>query len=502
MNIKKLGRNVSSSLVYEGCAVICNFILPRAILGAYGSDVNGLVSSITQFLSVISLLELGVGAVIQSVLYKPLADGDAVQVSKVMVSGNRFFKKLAFLFLGYVVALLFVYPQIVENDFGWAYTAVLIIAMAISSFAQYYFGISQRILLSADQKGFISNNSQTISLICNTLACLLLIHFGVSVQVVKFTTSLIFVLRIVYLSRYVNKHYSINWHINYNEEPIKQKWNGIAQHISNVVQNGIDVIYLSLLSTLGNVSVYSVYNLVASGLKTIMNALTSGVIQMMGELWVKGEEKELIKFFSWVNWGINTLATVIFSIAIVMILPFVQVYTLGVVDVDYRQPQFAMVLLLSAYAYCIYLPNNMLILAAGQFKQTQKYHFIATGIKAFLALILLLLFENDLLAIACATLITSIYQIAWVIMYNANELCHLPIRLFIKQYYVDAFTLVITLTLCQRINMISVGWIQWISMAVLVFVIATIISVVINLAFYRLNIKYLVVKAMGFIKDK
>ena len=40
---------------------------------AYGSDVNGLVSSITQFLGYIALVEGGVGGVIRAALYKPLA---------------------------------------------------------------------------------------------------------------------------------------------------------------------------------------------------------------------------------------------------------------------------------------------------------------------------------------------------------------------------------------------------------------------------------------------
>ena len=54
-------------------------ILPRLILVAFGSDVNGLVNSIDPFLRIISLLDLGVGAVVQSSLYKPIAENDEHQ---------------------------------------------------------------------------------------------------------------------------------------------------------------------------------------------------------------------------------------------------------------------------------------------------------------------------------------------------------------------------------------------------------------------------------------
>lgn len=74
MRKKKLILNSVTSLLTQLMTIICGLIIPRLIISAYGSQVNGLVSSITQFLSVISLLDLGVGAVVQTALYRPLAE--------------------------------------------------------------------------------------------------------------------------------------------------------------------------------------------------------------------------------------------------------------------------------------------------------------------------------------------------------------------------------------------------------------------------------------------
>lgn len=57
MRSKKAIKNIIASLGQQLVAIICGLILPRAIIGAYGSNVNGLVSSITQFLAYITLLE-------------------------------------------------------------------------------------------------------------------------------------------------------------------------------------------------------------------------------------------------------------------------------------------------------------------------------------------------------------------------------------------------------------------------------------------------------------
>ena len=72
----------------------CGFILPSAILSAYGSKAYGLMSSINQFLGFIQLCELGVGAVVQSALYKPLADNDTYKVDCILKSSRKFFRTI------------------------------------------------------------------------------------------------------------------------------------------------------------------------------------------------------------------------------------------------------------------------------------------------------------------------------------------------------------------------------------------------------------------------
>ena len=311
---KRLILNTYSSLGFQIVSIICGFILPRLILKSYGSEINGLVNSISQFLAIISFLELGVGAVIQSSLYKPLADSDNISISKVVVSGQRFFAKLAFVFLMYVLLLIMIYPFLVEQNFGILYTATLILAISISSFAQYYFGIINRLLLIADQKGYVSYIAQIITLIMNTLACFVMIKLDANIHIVKLTTSLIYTLRPIILAIYVKKNYNINWKIKYDEEPIKQKWNGVAQHVSAFVLDGTDNIVLTIFANLKMVSIYTVYNIVTSGVKQLLLSMTNGIQSLMGELWAKQELVKLKNLFSWVEWVLHTSTILILEL--------------------------------------------------------------------------------------------------------------------------------------------------------------------------------------------
>ena len=61
-----------SNILLQIVTIISAFIIPKLILMTFGSEVNGLVASLNQFLSYISLLEGGVNGVIMASLYKPL----------------------------------------------------------------------------------------------------------------------------------------------------------------------------------------------------------------------------------------------------------------------------------------------------------------------------------------------------------------------------------------------------------------------------------------------
>lgn len=372
----KLLKNTSASLAYQFVTIICGFVLPRIMLRYYGSGVNGLVNSISQFLTMISLLDLGVGEVVRTSLYKPLAGNDLESISRLMISASKFFKRLAMMLLVYIAVLIIIFPKVTDGEFDIWYITVLIIAMSVSSFAQYYFGMANSLLLSADQKGYIQYNIQTITLIINTLACVILIWAGFSIQYVKIVTALIYLLRPIYLKIYVNHNYRINYKIDIGEEPIKQKWNGVAQHISTVVLNHTDTIVLTLLGTLYDVSIYSVYHMVIYGVKNIFDAIVTGIKPLLGELWVKGNELELRKTFNYIEWVMHNAVIFFFGCTSMLIVPFVKVYTKGVTDANYIQPIFAYIITCAYAVHCLRLPYNMMVLAAGHFKQTQKYYTI------------------------------------------------------------------------------------------------------------------------------
>ena len=482
---KRLAYNTIFSLIYQITTIVCGFILPRLILTAFGSDVNGLVNSITQFLGIISFLELGVGVVVQSSLYKPLAEQDEGQVSRIVKSANRFFRTIAGILLVYVIFLLLFYPTFAKQSFGYGYTATLILVISISSFAQYYFGIVNRLLLTADQHGYVQYSAQTVAVILNTVMCFGLIKLGCGIQMVKLTTSLIFLLQPFTIYLYVRRHYRINHKITYTEEPIKQKWNGIAQHVASVILDGTDIVVLTIFASLSAVSLYSVYYLVVKGVKQLFLSMTNGIQSLMGELWARGNEGELKELFAWTEWVIHTGTIFVFGVAAITVVPFVEVYTKGVTDADYVQPLFATLLVAANAGHCLRLPYNLMILAAGHYKETQNNYIVAAVLNIVISVLAVSRF--GLIGVAIGTLIAMCYQTVWMAWYDSKHLIKWPMRNFLKQVLVDALTVVMMVFLTMKIQMPAVNYRAWVCYAIAVSVLAGVSAAAVNAVFYREN---------------
>lgn len=480
---KKLKLNTVSAIINQFIVIICGFILPRYILKFYGSNVNGLVSSIQQLLGLISFCELGVGAVVQSTLYKPLADNDNILTSKVMISAKKFFDKVGIILAVYVLVLAIAFPFSQTLQFDYLSTIMLVLAMSISYFAQYFLGVRNQLLVNADQCAYVQLFYSSLTVILNTIVSVILIKSGMSIQIVKFVTALIYLIRPLGLAIYVKKNYSIDYKLKLTEEPIKQKWNGLAQHFAYVVLQNTDTVVLTFFSTLVNVSIYNVYNLVVNGIKQLVLSFTTGIQALFGDMLAKGEEKLLNKTFGCVEWLLHTIVVLLFTVTGLLIVPFVRVYTSGVSDANYVVPIFAVLITCATAAYCLRLPYNILVLAAGHYRETQKSAIIEMILNIVISIILVFWF--GLVGVAVGTLISITYRTIYFAWYLRENIINRKIGFFIKHIIVDILSVLCMVAATFWINLSAVNYLSWLIMAVECGIICIVVTLIINLIFYR-----------------
>ena len=415
MRSKKAILNIIFSLLLQFVTIICGFIIPRLTITHYGSEINGLITSITQFLSYIVLLEAGIGGVVRAALYKPLSHNKTKEISEILVASNSFFKKIALIFLVYIAIMVVFYPFVVIDNFQYLFTMTLIIAIGISTFAQYYFGITFQLLLHADQKQYITSIIQIITLIINLIIVVILIKFDSSIILIKIASSLVLILRPLIVNLYVRKKYNIDLKINSNKNFLAQKWDGFAHHIAFFLHTNTDVVVLTLFTTIKEVSVYSVYNLIVTGVRSGVSIFSTGLEATFGNMIAQKEKENLKRKFDMVDVFTTLITTIFFITAYILIEPFITLYTKGVTDINYHRYWLGLFLILAEAVFCIRQPYNSLVIGAGHFKETKWSAYIEAGINIIFSIIFVNIWGIN--GVAFATLIAMFYRTIYYFYY-------------------------------------------------------------------------------------
>lgn len=423
--------NALSTLAHQLVTILCGLVIPKIMIDTFGSEPYGITVSIAQFLSYITLLEGGIGRVARGALYKPLAQKDEQQISRVYRAVKSFFTTIGVVFAGYVVVLALGYHSMAHiTSFSWEYTAALVVGIAIGKFAEYMSGISNMTLLNADQKQYVINTVYMITNVLNVLLIVLLANCGVDILWVKVVSSLVFVLRPVLYAVYVRRHYHLPK--TTGKATLPNRYTGIAQHTAYVIQNNTDVMLLTLLADPVSVAVYSVYHLVVFSLRNVATAFTGGMEALLGEMVAKGEQENLRRTYQRYKLILTALVLMLFGTAAVLIVPFVRLYTVDATDANYVRPVFALILVMAEALNCLTLPCFNLTIAANKLKQSQWGAFGEAAINVAVSLVLMLVWD-PLVGVAVGTLVATVFKCIYYTAFTGKHILKTKVTpLFIK----------------------------------------------------------------------
>ncbi len=490
MRSKKALMNTIASLALQFVTVICGFIVPRLIIGEYGSEVNGLVSSITQFLGYITLFEAGVGGVVRAALYKPLADNDVGALSGIVKATESFFRKIALIFVGYMLILSAAFPLLVNKSFDFWFTAVLVVIIGISTFAQYYFGMTYTVLVQADQRRYITASLQIFSIILNAVMVVIFVKLGASIHALKLGTALVYVLRPLLLNLYVKKRYKFDRSVEPNKQAISQRWDGLGHHIAYFVNLNADVVILTLFSkisaafSIAEVSVYTVYHAVVYGIVSITSSISSGMEAGFGNMIAKNEKENLNAKFSLYEFLSYTIITVMFTCSGILIVPFVRVYTSGITDINYIRPAFAYIIVAAYAAYAIRSPYNILTLAAGHYKQTRNGAFAEAIINVAVSAVGVYFW--GIVGVALGTLVAMLFRTVQYAWYLSKNILERNFGVFVKRVLIAMLASAISVFVVYMIPGFEIdSYFKWIIYAVETFAITGTVTLIVSLIFSK-----------------
>lgn len=485
----KIKLNILTTLIIQFLTVLSGMILPKLVLSAFGSEVNGLVSSITQFLSFISLIEGGLGAVVLAELYQPIEEKNRKKINSIFSTTEKFFKKISLVFLAVTLILSLVYPFVITSSYSFSYISSLILIISITTFVQYFFSITYRLLLQANQTIYIANLVSAICIVLNLILTVIIIKVYPNIHIVKLGAAFIYLIQPLIYKKYVNKYFEIDENdIEKDTKLLKNRWSGFAQNVSYFINTNTDIIVITLFLNLKEVSVYSIYMMIFNGLRTLVASLSSTYQTMLGKYLAKNNFEILKnKFlnFAFLMWNISNI---FFGTCLLLVNVFISLYTTNISDINYIRFPFSIIMTIAQLLFCAEDSYRMMILAAGHFKETNT----GAMLEAIINIVISLLLVNKLgiLGVAIGTLAAYIFKLFYLVIYLKHNIIYLKYKDFIKNLAVSflMITTNIIILLCFQFEIHS--FFSFILSGMIIFMFEFFLSIIFNLLFFRDYLKF------------
>lgn len=481
--------NTISNILLQMVTLISGFIIPKIILKYFGSEVNGLVSSITQFLNYISILEGGITGVVMANLYKPLTEKNQKKISSIINASNKFYKKISLIFILYSLLLAIAYPILFSSNFSYIYVFSLTIILSISSFIQYCFSLTLKTLLNADKKIYIVAFSQTLIIIINIILSIVSIKIFPSIHFFKFLTAVTYLLQPLIYSYYGRKYYVIDSRIEADSNLLKSRWDGFAINIAAFIHYSTDVVILTIFTDLATVSVYNIFSLVTNGLRNLILSVSSSISPTIGHAYARNDKNELNLKFDLYEYILTFLVFLLFTVGALLINPFVQYYVKNINDANYNQPLFSIILIFSEAIYLIKSPHVNLAYSANMFKKLTIPSYAEAIINIVLSLILVNVY--GLIGVAIGTLVAMVLSMIYQVKFT-KKIMDRKMFVFYKKIILFLFSTVIGIIICKIfIPKISISLFNIVLHGIIYMVLFFIIYLLMSLVFYKRELRFI-----------
>jgi O-antigen/teichoic acid export membrane protein len=387
-------KNSIATAMLQIFTLIVGFILPRVLLKAYGSEINGLVTSLTQFIKYFMIVEAGLASAAVYALYKPLSDNDIDGINGVVSAAKKFYIQSGWIFLLLVLVLAITYPFFVEiSVLNAIQVRILVLILGVTGVLDFFTLSKYRVLLTAAQKVSVISLASITNLFLNLIITVVLARLHTDIIILKIVALTGIIARSLILMGYVKKRYPL---VKFNAKPntaaLNKRWSALYLQILGVIQQGTPVVLATIFTSLGTVSVYSIYNMIIAGLNGILSIFISGLSSSFGDVIARKQSGVLKQSTEEFEVGYYMILTWAYGCAAALIMPFIKIYTSGITDIEYYYPALGMLFVMNGLLYNIKTPQGMLVISAGMFQETK----VQTTIQGAIAIILGLILVNPL----------------------------------------------------------------------------------------------------------
>lgn len=332
MRSKNSIKNVIMAFIMNIVTILVGFISQKIFINILGTEYLGLNGLFTNVISMLGIVELGLGSAIIYNLYKPIAENNKEQVKSLMSFYKISYRLIAFIITIIGLLLIPLLPFIIgetsiKENINLIYTLFLLDIVA--SYLLTY----KRSILYANEKTYIVNIVHIGYLIVLNVVQILILYTTRNYILYLIVKIIFRILENIVLTIIANRKYEYIKEKNAKKldnnikKDIFTKVKGLIYHkIGGFVVLGTDNIIISKFLGVATVGLYSNYNLIIQALSNLFAQAFSSITASVGNLLIENDTNKSYKIYRNMLFFNSWIFTFASAGLLSIIEPFVKVW--------------------------------------------------------------------------------------------------------------------------------------------------------------------------------
>ena len=454
MRTKSSIKNLITAMLGQAVGLVVSFVARIVFIKCLNSEYLGVNGLFTNILTLLSLVELGVGPAMSYGLYKPISCNDKEKIKTLMHFYGVVYKAIGVLILVLGFASLPIYPLFVNSQVNVSHLSIIYLLFVFNTAASYFYSY-KRTLIICDQKKYITTIYRYVCFSIMNIVQIVVLLLTKNYILFLLVQLLFTIIENILVSKRADRMYpylkekDIKKMSKTERKEIGKNVYAMSLHkVGSTVVNSTDNILISRMVGITEVGLYSNYYLVISALETITAQFFNAIIASVGNLNATEKVEKIERIFN----KIFLLNYIIFGICSVcfycLINPLITVW-LGK-DLTFSNA------IVSAITACLFLKGMRRTVltfrdAMGLFKK-DRYKAIVEAVLN-LAISIILGMKYGVFGVVMGTLISMAVISAWIepfILYKYG------FKMSCKKYFLKfAQYTMITFLVCLITNTIT-----------------------------------------------
>lgn len=320
--------NARVNLIFYFLTLLLAFFSRKIFLDSLGADFVGLTGTLQNLLGFLNLAEMGIGAAIGYVLYKPLFDQNQEKINEIISVMGYMYRCVGLVILGAGVILAMFLPMIfAETKFELLLIYAVYFSFLTSSLIGYFINYRQT-LLGADQRNYVVTAYFQTANICKVIIQMLLAKYTGNYYLWAFIELSFGIVYSFILNYKIDQVYPwLRSEVKLGRKLLK-KYPDVIKYtkqlfvhkIGSIVHTQISPFLIYAFASLQTVAYYGNYTLIVSKLDGLVNNLLGSTSAGVGSLIAEGNKEKILKTY-WELTAIRFWIAGVFVFALYKLLP-------------------------------------------------------------------------------------------------------------------------------------------------------------------------------------